>query len=349
MTKNNEILNKYAYKGAIHIHSVFSDGTGNIEQITKAAKKAGLSWIVVSDHNNLEIGEGIFNGITVIKGEEISPEDENHYLALDIKNCISPKDDVKEVVEEVRQNGGFGFATHPDESENRKNPNKPIRWTDKNIVPDGIEIWNWFSQWADNYNESNILSIAYAFLFKNKLIKKPNKNSLEWWDKLNQNSKNIVPAIGGLDVHALKIKKYIIPVTIFPYKSMFKTITNQIFLDEPLSENFSERKKQILTALKKGKLLIINRSVNKKIPQFFIENKNGKACCGEHITLDLETFLHFTCYKNCDIKIFKDGQKYAHHRGKKYSIKINEAGKYRIEAEFNGKGYVYSNPIVVEG
>ena len=71
-------MNKY--KGAIHIHSLFSDGSGNIETITRAAKKAGLKWIIITDHNNMDIEEGIINDICVIKGEEISPKKENHYL-----------------------------------------------------------------------------------------------------------------------------------------------------------------------------------------------------------------------------------------------------------------------------
>ena len=73
-------LNKYNSVGAIHIHSVYSDGTGNVDLISNAAKKAGLDWIIITDHNSFEIQEGIYNGVYVIKGEEISPKNENHYL-----------------------------------------------------------------------------------------------------------------------------------------------------------------------------------------------------------------------------------------------------------------------------
>lgn len=38
MENLNTQLNKYNSIGAIHIHSVYSDGTGNIESISKAAK-----------------------------------------------------------------------------------------------------------------------------------------------------------------------------------------------------------------------------------------------------------------------------------------------------------------------
>ena len=210
-------LNKYNSVGAIHIHSVYSDGTGNVDLISKAAKKAGLDWIIVTDHNSFDIEEGIYNGVYVIKGEEISPKNENHYLALGINEYIQPNANAKHNIEAVKLNGGFGFAAHPEESDCRQNSHQPIKWTNKNIIPDGVEIWNWFSEWADNLNDGNVFSLIYSYLFKNKLVKSANSNVLFWWDNLNNASEKIVPAIGGIDAHALKIKDYIIPVTIFPY------------------------------------------------------------------------------------------------------------------------------------
>ena len=202
-------LNKYNSVGAIHIHSVYSDGTGNIDSISKAAKKAGLDWIIVTDHNSFDIEEGIYNGVYVIKGEEISPKNENHYLALGINEYIQPSDNAQHNIEAVKLNGGFGFAAHPEESDCRRNSHQPIKWTNKNIIPDGVEIWNWFSEWADNLDDGNIFSLIYSYLFKNKLVKSANSNVLFWWDNLNNVSEKIVPAIGGIDAHALKIKDYI--------------------------------------------------------------------------------------------------------------------------------------------
>ena len=338
----------YKYYGAIHIHSEFSDGSGNIEEITMAAKASGLDWIIVTDHNNFEIREGIINGITVIKGEEISQPDRNHYLCLGINKCIYPSENIAENIEEVRRNNGFGFAAHPDELDNRKNKYKPIKWTDKTVIPDGVEIWNWFSQWADNYNGNNIFTSAYSYFFKHNLVKKPNRNTLDWWDKLNCPNEKIIPAIGGVDAHALKVKNYIIPVTVFPYKTLFKTIGNQIIIKKPLAESFANRKEQILTALKNGNNIIINRKTYNKAPEIYVKRSNKTAFCGEEIYLDDNTYLHFNCDKYANIKIFRNGQFFTENKAKTYEFKLNKIGKYRIEAEINGYGYAYSNPIIVK-
>lgn len=349
---NTSQLNKYSSVGAIHIHSVYSDGTGDVDSISNAAKKAGLDWIIITDHNSFEIEEGIYNGVYVIKGEEISPKDENHYLALGINKYIQPNENAKHNVEAVKLNGGFGFAAHPNEGVNsqgspRLNKHQQIKWTNKNIRPDGVEIWNWFSEWADNLNDKNIFTLAYAFLCKNKLVKSANSNVLFWWDNLNNVSEKIVPAIGGIDAHALKIKDYIIPVTIFPYESMFKTIVNIVTSDEEFKTDFFARKEQILEALKSGRNLIINRAVSKEIPDINVSNKNQAVTSGESLSLDNETFLNVQTKKKSSIKIFHNGKEIKSVISNGIKMLLNEVGKYRVEIKLGERGFAYSNPILV--
>ena len=346
MMKNT--TDKYKYFGAIHIHTLYSDGSGDIETITNSAKKAGLNWIIITDHNNFDAQEGIINGIYVIKGEEISPDYGNHYIALGINKLIPPSDNCQDNVDMVKINGGFGFAAHPDESEQRKNSHKPLKWTDKNIIPDGIEIWNLFSQWGDKYDERNIFTMAYSYLFKQNLITKPYQKTLEWWDELNNKNGKIVPAIAGSDAHELNISKYIIPVKVLSYEYSFKTIINQIHLSEELSQNFEKAKEQILNALKNGNNIIANISVCKDIPKIYISNKNKTAQSGNIIKLDNDTYINVECNRKTKITVVKDGIKINTTNSENLKLQLSEFGKYRVEAELNGKGYAYSNPIIVK-
>ncbi len=319
------------YLGAIHIHTKYSDGSGDINEVVRAAKLEGLDWIIVTDHNCMEVKEGFYDGICVITGEEISPAEANHYVALGIKEVIEP-DNPNLYVQKVRELGGFGFAAHPDEAETRKNGFRPLRWLDKNLIPDGVEIWNHLSQWADYLDDTNIFSLAYAYLFKNRLIKKPYAKTLEWWDKLNNETDKIVPAIAGSDAHALKRKKFGIPLTIFPYKTVFKSLCNVIELDENLSEDFEIAKSQILIALKCGKNLILNRNNGKKIPEIKVADKELCVDAG----------------KKAEIKIIFNGKETFKTVGKKCKFLLEKSGKYRVEILVNGRGFAYSNPIEVQ-
>lgn len=347
----------FQYCGAIHIHTKFSDGTGDLKTVVKAAKKAGLDWIIVTDHNKMEIEEGIFNGVYVIRGEEISPHSENHYLALGINEVIEPSDNPQVYVDRVRELGGFGFAAHPDEGVNvgnngelipRKNSNHCIPWADKNVKPDGVEIWNWFSNWADNYDDSSLLTKAYSFFFKHKTVKNPSSLTLDWWDKLNNDTDNVVPALGGVDAHALLIKDYFIPLYIFPYSTCFKTINNIIHLKEPLSNDFKKAKQQILSAINNGNNIIINKHILKNIPAFFISNSKNFAYCGESINLEENTTLNIKINKKTSIKVLLNGVEIFKTQAKNCTLPIKDKGKYRVEFLNKEKGFAYTNPIVVK-
>lgn len=322
----------FNYLGAIHIHTKLSDGTGDINSISKAAKKAGLNWIIITDHNNFDIEEGFYNGVCVIKGEEISPCKSNHYIALGIKNLINPSDDTQKFVDEVRAQGGFGFAAHPDEADNRKNKAHPIKWTDKSVIPDGIEIWNWFSDWADDYDESNIFKIAYSYFFRHKLIQGPHKETLKWWDELNKNSEHIIPAITGVDAHALKISKYIIPIKIFPYKDCFKTLVNIIPLENKPPEDFEEQKNLILSSIKNGNNIMINRHVKKDIPLIYVEDKS--------IIIKLST--------KAQIKIIQNGTPIHSEINNNLKFPIQEKTKYRVEVYLKNQPWIFSNQISIK-
>lgn len=322
----------FNYLGAIHIHTKLSDGTGDINSISKAAKKAGLNWIIITDHNNFDIKEGFYNGVCVIKGEEISPCSSNHYIALDIKNLINPSDDTQKFVDEVRAQGGFGFAAHPDEADNRKNKAHPIKWTNKSVIPDGIEIWNWFSDWADDYDETNIFKIAYSYFFRHKLIQGPHKETLKWWDELNKNSEHIIPAIAGVDAHALKISKYIIPIKIFPYLNCFKTLTNVITLENEIPKDFESQKKLILSSIKNGNNLMINRHIKNEIPLIHVENKT--------IIVKLST--------KAEIKIIQNGTQIFTENTKNLKFSIDENAKYRIEIDLKNQPWIFSNQISIK-
>ncbi len=41
------------YRGALHVHSRYSDGSGPVDEIVAAAQAAGLDLLLIADHNTL--------------------------------------------------------------------------------------------------------------------------------------------------------------------------------------------------------------------------------------------------------------------------------------------------------
>lgn len=340
----------HIYPGAVHIHTTHSDGTGSLEEVVFAAKQAGLSWIAITDHNNMDAQEGFYDGVCVITGTEISPDDSNHYLAFDIQRPISCEIHPRQFIQEVKNQGGFGFIAHPDESVERKNSYPALRWTDWGMRDfGGIEIWNYMSDWVDFYNADEPLETLKALLFRNNILSGPTPQTMRWWDALNNETPEIIPAVGGVDVHALEFQKSFLKFKIFPYKTTFDTVTNFLHFDEALPKDFYGRKTAILKALKKGENLIMNRvwAKKNKTPVFCIQNSSRRVFSGGTIELDDYTTLMVKLPQKAEINIFYDGQQIWKTVGDNLEFDRLDRGKYRIEVYFQGKPWIFSNPILV--
>lgn len=336
--------------GAIHIHTIHSDGTGRLEDIVRAAKKAGLEWIVITDHNKIVVEEGMYDGVCVIVGEEISPAHGDHYLAFDIKTSIDCNSSPQDYIDKVKDQGGFGFIAHPDESKARKNSYKSLGWTDWELKGfEGIEIWNYMSNWADGYREKNPINAVNSYLFRNN-ISGPTKKTLDWWDNLNKENPHIVPAIGGSDAHAFNIRKAFVTVKIFPYKSTFGKVTNFIHLDKPLPQDFETCKRAILNAIKSGRNIILNRGIKKgrNCPIFYVQNRYEQVYPGASIGLDNCSKLVIELPRKAEIKIIHNGELLLCKKAKRVELDSLEGGKYRFEAYCKGIPWVFSNPILVK-
>jgi hypothetical protein len=102
-------------RGAFHVHSQRSDGTGTIDEIAAAAARAGLQFVILTDHGDRGAPEppSYRSGVLCIDGVEISTQ-EGHYAAVDLGQTpyrLAGHADV--VIDDVRRFGGFGFAAHP--------------------------------------------------------------------------------------------------------------------------------------------------------------------------------------------------------------------------------------------
>lgn len=343
---------RHIYPGAMHIHTTYSDGTGTIKEVASAAKKAGLNWIIITDHNNLtglkNNEEGWYDGVAVIIGEEITPENSDHYLALGITEEISPDIGYKDYIKQVNEQGGIGFVAHPDESLTRKNKARPLRWTDWNVRGfTGIEIWNHLSDLVDNYDPKKAL---LWFLRRNVMLSGPTSKVLSWWDSLNMETDEIISAVGGTDIHAFNYKYVGITLKIFPYYDSLKTVSNVLYLEKELSADFNEAKLQIMNALKNGNNIVMNRTWNKanRYPEFYVENSSGRFYPGEITGFEEDTRAVVELSQNAAIKLVHNGVVVKQVKGNKAVFDELKPGKYRVEVFYKGRPWLFTNPISIK-
>ena len=133
-------------RGSVHVHTLRSDGTGTVDDVAAAARRAGLQFVVLTDH-----GDGTRDpdppayrsGVLVIDAVEISTMG-GHYVALGLARApYRLAGEPRDVVEDVARLGGFGIVAHPD------SPKVDLRWRDWTLPFDGIEWLNADSEWRN--------------------------------------------------------------------------------------------------------------------------------------------------------------------------------------------------------
>ena len=100
-------------RGAYHIHSTLSDGSRTRSQIAQAAKRAGLQFIVMTDHNLTTLSAPTFeHGVLVISGIEYSTW-QGHLVVLGASRPFQYGQLELDPVWRAQQLGGLAILAHP--------------------------------------------------------------------------------------------------------------------------------------------------------------------------------------------------------------------------------------------
>lgn len=347
----------YEYVGNIHIHTTYSDGSGTVEEVIKAAQKSGLDFIGITDHYTLkglfDNKEGWYGDVLALIGVELN-RDHNHYLAFDIKRDIGDyTDDPQKTIDEVNAAGGFGFIAHPFEKGSRLFLNgKTFPWLNWNVSGfTGLSVWNYSSQWKAGINTT--VRGLYAYYVNRNRHAGPCRDSLKKWDELTR--KRRVVAIGCSDAHAVKLDIPVLKPVIFPYEYYFRTVNTHIILREPFKKDLSYDKKLVYSALKRGNCFIgFDLYADSRGFLFYGYNKDAQVIMGEEIARDSSSVtLEVLLPRRGEIRLIRDGKVIERIRGDGLQYKAVKQGTYRIEADLikfadATKPWIISNPIYVK-
>ncbi len=251
--------------GSLHIHTNRSDGGASPGDIAAAASRAGLKFIVFTDH-----GDGTRqpdppayrSGVLCIDAVEISTS-AGHYVALDMPVAPYPlAGEPRDVVEDVRRLGGFGIAAHAD------SPKEELRWGDWTAPIDGVEIINPDTSWRARVLEPGIrgkfslLTSLLTYPLRSeetiaRLLGEP-ATVLDRWDMLT--ARRAIVGIAGVDAHAKLAavdlaagdNRYALP---FPgYETIFRTLSVHVTPDRPLTGDAAADAGALIAAIRAGHL-----------------------------------------------------------------------------------------------
>ncbi|MCF7792712.1 MAG: PHP domain-containing protein [Candidatus Cloacimonetes bacterium] len=332
--------------GCIHNHSIYSyDGLISMARIIREAKLRDLDYVTINDHNTKAAAEDEHvlkeKDLVVIVGMEVNdPNKDHHYLVFNSDEVLKGKE-VQEYVEFYKNSGAIGFAAHPIERRICSRFRK-YEWLQKDVDGfDGIEIWNYLSEWIGKMKPK--LNGLFLVLFPAMFVRKPFREVLNWWDQLNAAGKK-KSAIGSVDAHTERMKKFGINFKFLRHRTLYNAIRTNVFLESGKEIN----KANILTALQKGNSYIINYKMGNPYNFFAgISNRETNAILGEEIKFRKGLKYYFRIPKIAKVTLFQNGEKVEYKRDENGSFEITKPGNYRLEITRFGRGWIYTNNIYV--
>ncbi len=341
---------QHVVTGAIHVHTVDSDGTKTHEDIAAIAGEVGLDFVLFTDHMTLqswhEGREGFYGDVLVLIGYEHNDrEDCNHYLIFGLDEVLPASMTADEYVKAVAERGALGIMAHPDEIRGRDARFRSYPWTAWQVADfDGMEIWNQMSEWMENLKFYNQLVMVFS---PRKWLRSPTNRILRRWDEISRTRK--VVGIASVDAHGFLYRAGPLRLTIFPYKVQFKSLRTHLILDRPLSGNLDEARIQIYDAIRNCRAFVSNyRWGEAREFQFKIRSGGRRALAGGEIALDGSTRAVVSTPLTGRIRLIGDGRLIAERKGKAFEQAIDEPGAYRVEVYRGKKGWIFSNHIRVD-
>ena len=332
--------------GAYHIHSNRSDGSGSVDAIARAAREAGLSFIILTDHGDgttAPLAPAYRSGVLTIDAVEISTNG-GHLVVLGLDDA-SPyplAGEPADVIEDVHRRGGFAIVAHPDSS-------KPeLQWRAWTTPFDGIEWMNEDTQSEWRTKKSLDLAATAARVLMRppetlaSMLARP-VATLRRWDALLR--RRPVPSLAGLDAHA--------NVAGWPrYVDLFRTVSQVVQLPAPLTGQARADAAAVVAALRAGRSYSIVRAFASPASLEFSATHDGAASGpGDWIpsTDSITWSAHVTGASNARVVLIENGREVAGGRGRLTYTAAAAPGAYRVEVTYPGFAmpWMVSNPVYV--
>lgn len=352
--------------GIIHVHTSRSDGRSTPEEVASAAKRAGLRFVVFTDHGDAMRTPDLpayRSGVLCLDAVEISTTG-GHYISLDMPAAPYPlAGDPRGVVEDVKRLGGFGIVAHPN------SPKPDLGWRDWNAPFDAIEWLNPDTSWRLRVHEPGWRSrmtivetlAGYPWRAAESIARALTDTGLgvDRWRSFAH--KRRVVLLSGADAHArLDLTapapgRRVLSVPFPSYESSFRAMSIHLKIDRPLTGDAPHDATTIVEALRRGHAYTAIDGVASP-PAFTFTATNGRTAAGEGDLLEGEAPATLHVRSNAPSSfltiLWRDDERVETVRDQ---VEIDrpqaEPGIYRVAivsgADRGSMPWIISNPIYV--
>lgn len=317
--------------GAFHIHSEASHDSGvAVKTLVEAARRIGLDFIVLTDHNNQLAAPIVLDGVTVLSSAELSTPF-GHVVQLGAVDVLPPAGREKlEVHEAIRALDGTPILAHPTD---RKKP-----WTGLVKGAGGFEIANLASsvRRAGGLAFLGLLPVVPAYLLRPNLALSQfydrDSKALYRWD--SETDPRIV-GLCGVDSHGW-------------IESGINLKAWQLVLHTTLPKTESERPAVVLEHLRSGRFHCVAGLFGTNPDFVFGARERGRwvAGPGESIAADvIDELLVLGPSSRAPIglELLRHGEPLIRVSGQRLRYPFPAPGTYRVEVRLQTPGLWFGN------
>jgi hypothetical protein len=345
--------------GNLHVHTRYSDGHGQHEDVAIAALDAGLDFVVVTDHNVWVSGmdDYYYRGqkrVLLLTGEEVHDQvrkpQKNHLLIYETQRELAHyAPDPQELIDQAVESGGLCFLAHPTDPAAPTFNEDDLSWVDWDVRGyHGLELWNFMSEFK-SLLKNRARALFYAFNPR-MIASGPFPATLARWDQLLTAGRQ-VSVIGGSDAHGTPMSMGPIHRIIFPYDFLFQAINTHVLIAEELSGDVQRDRERIFSAVRRGQGFVGNDlPASTRGFRFNAQSEQGIVGMGESVRIRFGVTLQIHLPKPASIRLIHRGAELQRWDGTTTAVHtVTEPGAYRVEVHlpYRGKmrGWIYSNPI----
>jgi hypothetical protein len=340
-------------RGAMHVHTRDSDGTGTVDDVAAAAARAGLAFVVITDHGDATrpVSQPSYrSGVLVIDATEVSTFG-GHVIALGMPMAPFPlAGEPRDVVDDIHRMGGMAIVAHPHSGK------ADLRWMDFDVPLDGIEWLNADSEWRDEQPIALARVLAtYGFRGPEALATMLDRTSetLRLWDSLARTRR--VVAVPGTDAHA-RLGDDNVYLQLPSYEALFRTfslaVSGVTFTGQAASDAAA-----VIDGIRRGHVYsTIDGLASPGALAFTATAGQASASAGDdlHASGAPVTFrVRSNAPNDAEIALLRDGTRVARGTGVVLEHTDGSPGAYRVEITLAGVSgtppvpWIVSNPIYV--
>lgn len=325
--------------GVYHIHTRFSDGSREPEDIARIAARQDLDFIILTDHGSPNPSflaqRRRQAGVLVLAGSELSVN-RGHLVALAFQEPAAPFSQVaEEAARQVEAQGGFTVIAHP---------YSKVRWSwGEHAGYAGIEILSADAMlrrnWLGLLPTLPLLPLAPRIPML-RMFRYPERN-LRRWDDLCRD--HTIYAYFSCDAHLL-------------YGPLLSLFSLHVLLPRPLPEDYAEAAGLISGSLREGRFY---NCINSAAPghgfRFWGESgASGRIPMGRAVPWEdgMRLFVRLPEAVQAEWRLLHDGRPVYSSRERRASFSPQGPGTYRVEAYLSRRTplkrscpWIVSNPI----